>query len=357
MPLRIFSAIRSAFSASICSAAFLDQRDNVPLPEDTARDAFRIERIEPVELLANTEELDRQAGDRAHGERSAAAAVTIHPGQDKAGQRQALMEAPRGFDRVLTGQGVGNEQCFLRLGDLCDLRRLGHHLFVDAGPAGGIEEENIIAANLGSVERAPRDVCRQLALHDRQRADIVAALVCQDGQLFHGRRAAHVERGEQDFLAALLRQTLGQLAGRGRFTRTLQARHHHDGWRRINAQAGVGVFPAQHVDQAVIDDLDDLLARLHGADDFLAHGAGLHLGDEVLDHGQRDVRFQQRNTDFAQRFGHILFGERTAPRQIVEYAAEPFAEGVKHRVTPYAVCQNRPDMGADWVQRKDQEPR
>ena len=53
----------------------LDQRDDVALPEDTARDPARVEHVEPVELFAHADEADRQARDSAHRQRSAAPAM------------------------------------------------------------------------------------------------------------------------------------------------------------------------------------------------------------------------------------------------------------------------------------------
>ncbi len=109
-PLASFLAMRSALAWSSSAAAFSTSATTSPWPEDAAGDAAGVEDVERVDLLAGAEELDRQAGDRAHGERRAAAAVAVGAGQHQAGQRQALVEGLGGAHRVLAGQAVGHQQ-------------------------------------------------------------------------------------------------------------------------------------------------------------------------------------------------------------------------------------------------------
>ena len=71
---------------------FLDQADDVAHAEDAAGDAIGVELFERVDLLADADEFDRLAGHMAHGERGAAAAVAVHPGQHHAGDADALVE-------------------------------------------------------------------------------------------------------------------------------------------------------------------------------------------------------------------------------------------------------------------------
>ena len=78
------------------------------------------------------------------------------------------MEAPGGFNRVLTGQRVGHQQHFGRIGNRGDLGRLDHHLLVNRRAARRVEEEDVIAANLRRLDRAPGDIGRRLARDDRQ---------------------------------------------------------------------------------------------------------------------------------------------------------------------------------------------
>ncbi len=92
----------------------LDQRDDVAHAEDAAGDALRMELLQRVDLLAGADELDRLAGDGAHRQRRAAAAVAVHAGQHDAGDAEALVEGARRVDRVLAGQRVGDEQHLVR---------------------------------------------------------------------------------------------------------------------------------------------------------------------------------------------------------------------------------------------------
>jgi hypothetical protein len=57
---------------------------------------FGVEVLQRVELLAGADQLDRLAGDRAHRQRRAAAAVAVDAGQHDAGDADALVEGARG---------------------------------------------------------------------------------------------------------------------------------------------------------------------------------------------------------------------------------------------------------------------
>ena len=119
--------------------------------------------LQGVDLLAGAQELDRQAGDVAHGERRAASGVAVGAGEDEAGQRQALVEGLGGLHGVLAGEGVGDEQGLGRLGDRGDLGRLAHHLLVQRGAASRIQDQDVVAAELGGRQGAAGDVRRRSA--------------------------------------------------------------------------------------------------------------------------------------------------------------------------------------------------
>ena len=226
------------------------------------------------------------------------------------------MEALSGFDRVLTGEAVGDEQHFVRLGDAGDRGRLGHQLFVDRRAAGGIEDEDVVAGLARRRQRALGDVLRALARDDRQ--NVYADGFAERGQLLHRRRAARVERGHQHALLLGLGQTQRDFGGGGGFARALKAGHHDDVRRlAIDAQRLGRAVAAERIDQHIIDDLDDLLARLHRLDDVLANRLNADFGDEILDHRQGDVGLQQRHADFAQRRIDIALAERAAPSELV----------------------------------------
>ena len=102
--------------------AFSTRLTTSPMPR--MRPAMRcgMEILERVELLAGADELDRLAGDGAHGERRAAAAIAVDTGQHDAGDADLLIEIAREIDRVLAGQRVGDEQRLVRLRDVAHWR-------------------------------------------------------------------------------------------------------------------------------------------------------------------------------------------------------------------------------------------
>ena len=71
-------------------AGLFDERHDVAHAEDAAGDALGMEILQPVDLLAGAHELDRLAGDGAHGERSTTAAVAVDAGAPDTAPRNAL---------------------------------------------------------------------------------------------------------------------------------------------------------------------------------------------------------------------------------------------------------------------------
>ena len=81
---------------------------------------------------------------------------------------------------------------------------------------------------------------------------------------------------------------------------------------------------AQHLDQLVMDDLDDHLAGLDrlqdfGADSFLTNTIG-----EGADDFERNVGFEQRTANLTQGRRDIRLRQRTAPGQTVQNTAQAF---------------------------------
>jgi hypothetical protein len=215
------------------------------------RPAMRgVEGLQRVHLLAEADEADRLAGDRAHGQRRAAAPVAVHPGQDDAGDADAFVEVFRRVHGVLTGEAVDHQKRLARVGDVADGLDLGHELFVDGQAPGGVEHVDVVAAEGGLRLGALGDGDGVLALDDGQRVD--ADLLAEDGELFHGGGAVHVERGHQHALALALLQALGDLGGGGGLAAALQADHQDGGGRVVDLEragvvvAGQDVLTARH---------------------------------------------------------------------------------------------------------------
>jgi hypothetical protein len=67
-----------------------------------------------------------------------------------------------------------------------------------------------------------------------------------------------------------------------------------------------------------MDDLDDLLRRVEGLRHLGAPRPLLQPGDELLDHRQRDVGFQQRQADLPRGGVDVGVGEPTLRAQLGE---------------------------------------
>ena len=252
-----------------------------------------------VDLLAGTHELDRLAGDRAHGKGSAAAAVAVDPGEHDAGERHALIEIAREVDGVLAGERVGDEQRLVWLGERGDLGRLGHQRLIDMGAAGGVEQQHVVAAELRSLKRALGDRCRVLAFNDGERGD--AGLLPKHAKLLLRCRPPRIERGHQHFLLVAILQPPAELGGGGGLARALQADEHHH-HRRGGGEIDRLGLGAERAHELVMHDLDDHLAWGDGAHHLLADGLRPHRIGKVAHHVERHVGLEQRAADLAHRF-------------------------------------------------------
>ena len=63
-------------------------------------------------------------------------------------------------------------------------------------------------------------------------------------------------------------------------------------------------------------DADQRLAGCQRTDHFLAERLFLDAGNEVLDHRQRDIGFQQGHAHFAQHVGNIFVGQSGLSAQV-----------------------------------------
>ena len=207
----------------------------------------------------------------------------------------------------VSASATSSTSCGLAVG--FDRGRLRHHLFVERGAAGGVEQHDVVAAELAGFERTARDLRRLLAGDDRQGRNVEIA--AEHRELFHRRRAVDVERGHQHLALVALDQAAGELGGGGGFAGALQA-DHHDRDRRHGVEIDGLAVGAERRDQLVMDDLDHHLAgrdRLDdgGADRLLAHALG-----EAAHHLERDVGLEQRAAHLAHR--RVDVGLATASR-------------------------------------------
>ena len=224
----------------------------------------------------------------------------------------------------------------MRIGRGFDLGGFRHHLFVERGAAGGIEQHHVVAAEFGGFQRALGDLRRLLAGDDRQGLDIEVA--AEHRELLHRRRAIDVERGHQHLALVALGQAAGEFCGGGGFAGALQA-DHHDRDRRHRVEVDGLAVGAERGDQLVMDDLHHHLAGGHrldhgGADRLLAD-----LFGKAPDHVERDVGLQQRAAHLAHRRIDVGLRQRPAPRQPIENATKLFRQIVEHVRRPLVLTR------------------
>ncbi len=159
----------------------------------------------------------------------------------------------------------------------------------------------------------------------------VSTLICSPriAKLLLRGRSAGVKRGHDDLLLVTLQQPLGDLGGRGGLAGTLQT-DHQDRYRWCCLQVEWYGVLAQHLDDGVIDDLDDHLAGLDRLDDFLADRTLFHLLDEVAHNLKCHVCFDQRAAHLSHGDIDVGLGQGTPAGQLVKDATQAVLKCFKH---------------------------
>ena len=289
-----------------CRFGLFDQAEHVAHAKDPRSDTLRVERLKGFGLLAHTDELDRLAGDGTNGQCGTATGVAVDLGQDHTGQRQRIAEGLGRVGGVLTGHGVDHEQRFDRVDRGVQRLDLAHHLFVDVQTTGGIDDDHINKLKLCFFNSRLRDVDRLLAQVGREErhADVVG----QGFQLLDRRRTVNVRGHHHHRLLLALFKEARKFTGGGGFTGALQTGHQYDGGRN-GAQVQVFVGRAHQAFEFGLDDLHERLTRRQAARHLGADSAFLDRIDEVLDHRQGDVGFEQRHAHFAQGVFDVVLGQ------------------------------------------------
>ena len=310
----------------------LEQGGDVAHAHNAADDAVRVEGLKGVGLFAGAEELDGRAGDVADGERRAAAGVTVHLGEDGAGDGEQVVEGLGGLDGVLTGHGVGDEEDLGGVEQLFELRHLIHQGGVDLVAAGGVDDEHV-AAEVGGLALGLAGEAEDLVgagggVGELALVDIGADRLGDDGELLAGGGAVDVDGDEHGAMAGLL-EPLAELAAGGRLTGSLQAGHEDDAGRLGALLEARGVL-AEEVDELVVDDLDDLLGGAEGGGDLGAHRLVADVLDEFVDDGEVHVGFEQGETDLTDGLGDVLVGDGALATEVLKGALELIGEILKH---------------------------
>ena len=210
------------------------------------------------------------------------------------------------------------------------LRRFRHHLFVEGGAARGVEQHDVVAAELRGLQGALRDLHRLLSRNDGQRFD--GEIAAEHGELFLRGRTIDVERRHQNFFLVALGQAAREFCSGGGFARALQA-DHHDRDRGRGIEIDLLAVGAECCNKLVVDDLHDHLAGGHRLDDGGANRLFADLVDKGPHHVERDVGLEHRAAHLAHGGIDVGFRQRTAPRQPIENASKLFRQIVEHRRT------------------------
>ncbi|RMQ38992.1 Membrane protein [Pseudomonas syringae pv. actinidiae] len=315
-----------------------DQAEHVAHAEDSRSDTVRVKRLQRLALLAHADKLDRLAGDCTHRQCSTATSIAIDLGQDDTGQRQRIAECLGGVSRILAGHGIDHEQRFGWFG--CSVQRLNlaHHLDIDVQTTGGIDDDHVDELQPGFLDGSQGDIHRLLA--DIGREERHADVVGQGFKLLDGGGTVHVDRHHHHgFLFALFKEAR-QLASGGGLARTLQTGHEDDRRRRdIEHQIFVG--SAHQAFEFGLDDLHKRLARRQAARHLGADSTFLDAVDEVFDHRQGDVGFEQRHTHFAQGIFDVVLVQLGLASNVAQRLREAVGQIFKHARSFQALIEPR----------------
>ena len=305
----------------------LDQGQDIPHAQDARGDAIGMKRLQGRRLLANTQELDGLARDEADGQGGAATGIAIGLGEDDARERQGGIEGLGGIGRVLAGHGVHDKEGLDGLDRRMQTLDLRHHVLIDMQPPRGIDDEDILKVFAGRIQGRPGDMHRILVTLAGE--EFRPHLRRQRPQLVDGRRTIDVATDHHDLLFLLLLEPAGKLGHTGGLARTLQARHQHHR-RRLRRQVQDLVGRTHELDQLVVDDLDQHLARRQAARHLLAHRLVAYPVHKGSHHRQGHIGLEQGHAHLAQGVLNVVLGQATPATEIVEGASEALLQIFEH---------------------------
>ena len=162
---------------------------------------------------------------------------------------------------------------------------------------------------------------------DRRPMDRNLECLAEGLELVGGRRPIRV-RGHEQRPATLADEMAGELCRRGGLAGALQTDQGDDG--RVSGQVERPVAGAEERHELVVDDLHDLLAGGQALQDLGTDSSFSNAADEVLDDLEVDVGLEEAEPDLAHRGVDVGLADATAPGQVGERLAQPFAEIVEH---------------------------
>ena len=184
-------------------------------------------------------------------------------------------------------------------------------------PAGGIQQDGVVAVVLGVVYRMLGNLYRIYLAQGEHRDP---QLVAHHLQLSNGRGTVYVTGNQQGALAHTVFQVACQFGAVGSFAGTLET-DHHDHRGAAVGKGNFGVGPAHEVGELFVDDFDNLLSRGKALQYVGAHSPLGNACDEVLDNLVADVGFQQSQTHFPHGLLDVGLGDAALAPQALKCGA------------------------------------
>ena len=278
-----------------------------------------MEHLEGIHLFARRDELQRFVDHRTDGDGCTAAGVAVELREHHAVVIQSFVELSGSVHGILSRHGIHHEEGLGGLDGSLDGRYLLHHRFVHRQAAGRIDDDGVDVLATGIFYGVLRYLHRVLvALFG---VDLHAYLLAEYLQLFDGCRPVDVACDEQDAAASLALQQVGELAGEGGLTGTLQAGDEDDG--RSAVEIDVRGRTAHEQGKFVTDYLGHHLPRLDGGQHVGAEGLLLYLVGEGLGYLIVHVGVDERAAYLLERFGNVDFGNPSFALQYLERPLQP----------------------------------
>ena len=183
-----------------------------------------MKRLELIQLLADPDELDRDAGHFFYADRGTTASITVKLCQDHAVQFQRFVKRFSTVDCVLAGHRIADEQNLIGLYLSINLFELFHQILVDVQTTGSIEDDDVDARLLSGNQTVGTNLERRRSRRSLT-VDGHTQLLADNLQLLNSGRALQVG-GDEHRLFALLFEHLRQLAAGCGFTTSLKPAHH-----------------------------------------------------------------------------------------------------------------------------------
>ena len=297
---------------------FFDEGDDVTHAEDAASESIRVEGLDAVGPLADADVEDGEAGDGDDGEGGAAAGVSVHLGEDEAGEGDLFVELLGDLDGVLAGHGVDDEEDFDGVEGFSNVGELLHELFVDLESTAGVHEEPVGVLFFGFFEGVAGEGDGVFGSVFAVDGDVY--LGAEGGELLDGGGASEVSGGHDDALALLFEEA-GEFGAGGGLSGALEA-DEEDGCGPVAFAVQVLTVGAEEGGEFFMDDLDDLLGGGDGLEDFRADGAFSDAGLEVPDDAEVDVGFQEGAPDLFEGVVDIVGGDAAFAGEASEDAGE-----------------------------------